>query len=636
MGDLASYLAAALYLLPVFVVGLARAERGRPLALVALDVPVALALDYLLTLALCLVLPLEAATFASRGLWLAGLAARLVRGPRPTLPGTFGQKAGLTAFAGTATAVWLSVLISRPYSIWDRKWHTPLVSSLRGQTLPFVNVWNPAETLHYHFSGDVGAAMVQSLSGGTLHSSLALSIHHDILFGLIGLTIALLLVAHGRRGPLVAAVVTALVLLNGPLTLGRDPASAHVEGYSVLNFVTMSFRPHDAVAGLFYVGFLGAVLTRVGRPRAPLGQTAVPLVLSTAGLAISDEASIAILGLSLGVAWLVAPEVVHAERRSGAFVFVLLLLGLVVPNLLFSAALAPGGPAQKLELVSFRSPGCYMPTLPLTDPEGRRMLFYDLGPTALAVGGLLFAAFGRGRRALGPAVLVTTALLTSALLLTRLEVNDEPLESHRFVTGILFTAPLVAALFLGARGAGLGDGLDAARPSPLHRALPLLGFALFLGGAGLGAASSWDWMTELAPKKAHKHTHYFTNEDLYALDCPAAFGATRLERAAPRYLPKAIFYAYAGCRPVLAPAVKANRWDLTIGNPYFDKAALKELDGRFVKAGEALGVVCERGARRRFDPICAALPPETACVPAGLRAELCTVDAAVRARLLGR
>lgn len=631
MRDVAEALGAALYVLPVVLFVVARAERGRPLAQLALDIPVALSLDFLVTLTLARLMPLEAATFTSRGLWLLYFVAALARGARPARPRALGPKALLAGLAGAATGATLSLLISRPYSIWDRKWHTPLVSSLRGQTLPFVNVWNPAEPLHYHFSGDVGSAMVQSLSGGSLHSSLALSIHHDVLFALTGLTLGLLLAALGRRGPVLSALVTALVLLNGPLTLGRDPANPHVDGYSVLNFLTMSFRPHDAVAGLFYVGFLGAVLLRVARPRAPLAETALPLLLSTAGLALSDEATIAMLGLSLGVAWLALPGVVHPERGKGVLTFVLLLVALVGPNLLFAAGLAPGGPAQKLELVPFRSPGCYMPTLPLSDPAGARMLAYDMGPTALSVLAVVVAAVVRGRRALGPALVVGTGFVVSTLLLTIVELNDQPLESHRFVTGILFIAPLLAAFVLLAPG----PGATAEGPSLAGKVALALAFALALVGSSLGAASTWDWITGVAPKKAHHHTHYFTKEDLYALDCNEAFGAERFEPAPARYLPKAIFYAYAGCRPLVTPAKNDNRWALTIGNPYFEKAALGVLHERFVRPDEALGVVCESGQRKRTDPICAALPPETPCVPAGARAEVCTVPGDVRKRLLG-
>jgi hypothetical protein len=435
----------------------------------------------------------------------------------------------------------------------------------------------------------------------------------------------------GDAGPLLAAVVTTLVLLNGPLTLGRDPGNPHVDGYSVLNFLTMSFRPHDAVAGLFYVGFLGALLLRVARPRAPLAETAVPLLLSTAGLAISDEATIAMLGLSLGVAWLALPEVVHPQRAKGLLTFLLLLVALLGPNLLFAAALSPGGAAQKLELVPFRSPGCYNPLLPLGDPAGLRMLAYDMGPTALSVLAVVTAALARGRRSFGPALLVVTGFLTSTLLLTVIELNDEPLESHRFVTGILFVAPLLAAFALFAPGR-----VATSEPPRLFARLALpFAFVLALVGSGLGAASTWDWITGVAPKKAHRHSHYFTKEDLYALDCNTAFGAERFEGAQPRYLPRAIFYAYAGCRPLVTPAKSANHWALTIGNPYFEKAALGELHKRFVREDEPLGVVCESGNRKRSDPICAALPPETPCVPAGTRAELCTVSGAVRKRLLG-
>ncbi len=622
--SLASYLAAALWLLPVGVVLYARAERQRPLWAMALDVPIAVTADLLLTLTLTLFVPLETATWLSRGLWLVFLSTRFFKDKRPARPRALGLRGALTGALGAGLGVYISMAISRPYSIWDRKWHTPLTSSMRGQMLPFHNVWNPAEVLHYHFSGNVFAAMTQSLSGGVIHSSLALSLSHDIMFGLAALSVALLCWGIGKRGAVVVLPLVIAVLLNGPLTRFRTPDDAAVEGYSVLNFITMSFRPHDAVAAVFYVGFLGAVVSRLRFPSAKASETIYPLLACTAGLALSDEATIAILGFSLGVTWLFIPGVVHPKRAVGVLLFGLLLVALVAPNLAFSAALSPGGPAQKLEVVPFRSPGCYMPVLPLSDPEGVRMLLYDIGPTALVVLGSLLASFAtEKRRGMGLAVLGLLAYALSALFLTTLEINDEPLEAHRFLTGIMFVAPLLAGyvLFVLPRKKG---------------ALPLLvaclAFVISATGASMSVISTWSWMSELAPRKAHHHDHFFTREDMYEINCREDFQARLFERAEATYVPKLLLYPYAGCHPIFGPAKNNNQWSLTIGDPVFDKAGWRALDAHFVAKDEELSVICEPGPRQKRDAQCAALGDLQACEPLS-RVVRCKVDAQERARV---
>ncbi len=91
----------------------------------------------------------------------------------------------------------LGVLISRtlsvPCAIWDRLWHIPLVTSMRGQRVPFYNVFERHGQLFYHYLGDAHAAMLQALSLDPHPcASNALSRSHDILFGLLGLAFGLI------------------------------------------------------------------------------------------------------------------------------------------------------------------------------------------------------------------------------------------------------------------------------------------------------------------------------------------------------------------------------------------------------------------------------------------------------------
>ena len=632
MPIVASLGAIVLLLLPVAVVLVWRARRDRPLWALALDLPLAVAVDLLLVLCLTRLVRLELATFASRGLWLAaGAAIWLRRRPEaPAWPGALGRRELALAALGALVGFALSAQASWPYSIWDRKWHTPLVSSLRGQRLPFENVFAKGEILHYHFAGDVHAAMVQSLSFGVIHSSLALSVAHDVLFALIGAAIVLLFQGlAGRRGGLWGLGVTLAALLSGPLPLGRDPRHPYIDGYSVLNYLSMSFRPHDALAGLFFVGFLGAVLARVWRrPEGPaIADTAPALLGAAAGLAISDEASLGILGVSLGLVWLAWPDVVHPRRGMGALLFLGLAVALIGPNLAFAASLSPGAQSHAIRLVPWRSPGCYTPTLSLSTSEGRRMLMFDAAPTVVAwLGGVGAVVWWRRRRSAPIFAILTLLVLLSLFALTRLDVNHDALESHRFVTGMLFMAPLLAAaLLLGAK-----DEAPPAAASGLGRARLLGPAALVIAGSALGGASTISWIARVLPVRGHRHDHFFTTQNLYAINCRKELGASLGERAAPHYLSKAIWYAYAGCHPTEAPGKHENSWATTIGNPYFDKEALRVLDSK-MSAAEPLAVICPRPLPARPDPVCGWAVAHAHCEDLGTAVSRCTLDGAERA-----
>ena len=624
-----------LVLVPVVVVALVRARRERPIWALALDLPLAVAVDLLVVLTLTRFMRLEVATFVSRGLWLAAggyAVARFRREGKLARPEGLGRREIKTASLGALLGLVISGMGSWPYSIWDRKWHTPLTSSLRGQMLPFDNVFVKGEALHYHFTGDVYAAMVQSLSFGVLHSSLALSISHDVLFLLIGASVVLFFDGlAGKRGAIAGLAITFGALLAGPFTMGRHPRAFAIDGYSILNYLSMSFRPHDALAGLFYVGIVGSVLARVWR-RATEGatppkvaDTAPALILAVAGLAISDEASLGLLGLSLGLTWLAFPDVVHPRRVPGMLIFVALLFALVAPNLAFAASLSPGAQHHAVKLVPWRSPGCYTPVLPLTTAEGRRMLLFDMGPTALAWLGGAIAFAGRRRPRTAPILaLLTVFVAVSVFALTRVDVNGEALESHRFATSMLFLTPLLAASLL----LRSPDEEPPAEGSRARRALSLAPIVLVILGASLGAASTISWIAGVLPRRGHRHTHFFTQENLFLLDCKD-LGGTLFAPARPTYISKSIWYAYAGCQPTFSPAKRENPWAITIGNPYFDKPALKVLH-RAVSADEPLPVICPRTPASPPDPVCQWARAHAPCEDLGTRLTRCTLDAKQR------
>ena len=178
-------IAVALFLLPVFVMQLARSRHDRKIWEIALDVPFAVALDLLGVLLLARAMPLERAVLVSRPLWIVGgmvyVAYRLRSGTGPTWPRAIGGRELLLAAVATAVAVYLSTELFRSCLNADRHWHIPLVTSLRGQRIPFANVYEPKSILGYHYTGDVLAAMLQTLSFGIIHSSHALSLASHLL-----------------------------------------------------------------------------------------------------------------------------------------------------------------------------------------------------------------------------------------------------------------------------------------------------------------------------------------------------------------------------------------------------------------------------------------------------------------------
>jgi hypothetical protein len=635
----ASVTATLLYLVPVLVVVACRARRGRALWAVALDIPLAVACDLLLVLALARVTTLEVATFVSRGIWLAGALAYFVvtrtSPARPAWPAALGARTMLSALLAGAVGAAISMLGSRPYSIWDRKWHTPLVASLRGQRIPFENVFAKGEVFHYHFTGDVQAAMVQALSLDTIHSSLALSVGHDILFALVGVTFALLLAGLGAPRARLAVVATCAALLAGPYTFYRNPAEPHVDGYNILNFLSLSFRPHDALAGLFLLGIAGALAARVFAERARTRDTVPALLGVTAGLALSDETSLGLLGLSLGLAWLAYPNLLHPRRDVGVAILVGMLVAFLGPNIAFAASIAPGAQRHAFAVVPWRAPGCYTQTLPLASFDGIGTMTADLGPTALLwLGGMVGALASRRRRVLPLTLFATVLFVLSALALMRIEVNHDPVESHRFMGGEEFLAPVLSLFALLPHAAPMGGVRLRAALSRVRRSRAAFALSLWAIGAALAAWSTGDWIVSVLPRRGHHHDHFFTREDLYALDCKRDLGATMGAVAKPTYLSKAIWYAYAGCQPTFAPAKHENpQWVLTIGNPYFDKEAVKVLRKTALGPDDPLTVVCQRKPSPSTDAVCVFATHDGRCEDLGERLTRCELTPAQVATL---
>src|SRR5262249_45854617 len=152
-----------------------------------------------------------------------------------------------------------------------------------------------------------------------------LSLVHDLHFALIGLVLALFMVGWGYRRVAAFVLAPAALLLSGPVHLFREQIRTPQEGYSFVSFLSFSFRPHSALGALLLLGFAGAVVARLGeRDDLPLAATGPALIGSAAGLAVTEETSLGIVGLGLGLVWLFAPRVIHPRRLVGVVVILAL------------------------------------------------------------------------------------------------------------------------------------------------------------------------------------------------------------------------------------------------------------------------------------------------------------------------
>jgi hypothetical protein len=588
---------ALVYLIPVVALVVARSRRERSAWEVALDVPSAVAADVLLVLLLSRVVHLETAAFVARGIELVLLGVWLFHRKRHgdtwAWPRALGGKALFTVACSAAAACALSMLLSRKYHIWDRYWHVNLVTSIRGQRLPFANVYDSTGPLSYHYSGDALAAMLQSFSLGSLHSSFALSLAHDILFSLTGATLGLLFLAWGSRGAGTATLATLGWLLAGPPALLRDDGKQFA-GYNFVNYLTLSFRPHVVLAGLLSIGFLSAFLLRVKEAssvedaRSKWHVTVVPLLLTTAAMAVTDEASCALLGLGLGVAWLVWPRSLGLDRWRGLGLLLGLAAAVVIANLVFAGLLSPGAARPPISMVGWRSPGFANPTLPFSAPNGKAMFFADVAAVlAFALGAVWLSLSSFKRPVLATAGFLLTLVAVGCFALGRLDIPPKAVEAHRFLTAPMLACPFFFLFWL----------FD----SETSGKVPLL-VALGLTGLALPAASTIAWLRSPGDTGFMVGKSFFTTEDFYKTDCRSELGARLGERPRVTYLEQSVFFVYSGCHPVFTAGADSGGHRIKTSRALQGSEAFVDLNRNQLRPGQSLDVICPAGPS--FDPIC--------------------------------
>lgn len=622
MVSLSSYFALFLYLVPVAVALLCRARREMDAGEAAALIPTAVSADLLLTLLFTHVFELQTAVMLVRALWGLGGAGYLVTRWRrdKTLPG---RPAWLDAWTVLAVclaayaATKLSMDMSRECHNADRGWHIPLMTSLGGQQLPFRNVYEPQHPLAYHYTGDVLGVMFQTLSGMHLHSSLALTLSRDTMYGLVGATMALFCRSLGFRGVTVAVLAGLGVLLAGPMTVVTHQPK--LVTYSYVNFYRLSFRPHASLSALLTVGIVGTVLARV-RGVGPAKPLSAGIAVMVGAMAITDEATIALLGLSLGCAWLVYPKILGDKWWHGAIWLAGLLVAVTLPQMIFSGSLSAGAPKHVMEIVAPRAPGYLRTPLPLegTDPRGRWAMIYDVMPQAC----VLFAATWllvrqRSRALLSVWAFAVSSFAVAYWLFTRVEIDKMPVENHRF-----WIAPMLALPVLGMY--------------IVREAKDVFPKFLVVSGLVAGALSSLAWIYNPQTRASFctQPSRYKSPYDFYKVDCVKHAGASLGGSATPTYLEEAAAYLYAGCHPTFTAGPTHRVWkDTAIGAASSGMAALRDIDKNMLAKDAPLDVVCkQRGSK---DPICQAARDVGQCQKLGRELERCVLPAGERARLLG-
>jgi hypothetical protein len=623
-------LSVSLYLLPILLYVVARLAPGRPMAVVALDIPSGVAVDLISILLIARFVTLETAVLVSRSVWL--VLAPFILSRRRTAIGSWikssNPRAWAIAAAGTLLAVMLSRTMSVPYSVWDRQWHIPLVTSMRGERAPFWNVYEyGTRRLYYHYAGDALAAVFQTLSFAHMHSSNALSRAHDVMFGLTGLFLGLVLPSFGHRRWLSVVGVTLATLLGGPATILREGDARAQMGQSITNLLTLSFRPHVSLSYLLILGFVVAVLLPViAKREISVHSARAPLVAITALLMLTDETSLALLGLMAGAVWLLNPGALGRTRLEGGMFLALLLTTMAAVVLILGGSFSRGAPHQALASVPWQVPGFYQPAVPLSQANGCRLLAIDLLTVFATLAlGVVTVIESRTRAMATTFAAYVTVAVVSLVCLTHLTVNGDGLECHRFVTASLVISPLFAFYWIGVpHGASLAGARSLA---------PGLAFVALAPPV----ASTVEWLVGPAEAALEAHKGFWGNDNFYETDCRLRTSARMGESTRSVYASHDIWYLYAGCRPLYAPGPNQglDNHALVISWPELGRDGLRTFD-KWMRPQDTLPVYCPAKAPQDSDVVCATVRQQNSCRPMTDALDECSLSPDARRDLSGR
>jgi hypothetical protein len=614
----ATVLCIALYLFPLIAVLVTESSRSLPIWRIALTLPAVAAFDMLGIMALARFTRLETAILVSRPAWLVATAGTVLwrwraRRERPRWPVDLHTDQVLGTAAAAVIAFRISELLSRPYHIWDRHWHVPLVTLFRAERIPFDNAYDPGHTMHYHITGDVLGALFQTLSLGIANSSLALSVAHDVMFGLIGACATLLMFAFGFKRVWPAPLAAIALLLQGPAWM-RGNVGAEFYGYSFDNLLIVGFRPHVPLAGLLIVGIVGCVAIRLRHGAQVRSAYTVPVLLACGALlAITDEASMGIIGLALAIAWCAAPRALARSRLGGIAVLAALGVSIIVMHRLFNGSLSPGGPVQSVEWVRARSPGSlHFDALALTSSAGRAALFIDLLPLLACAAGFTLAAM-EAPPAFGALAFVWAVMAISLFLFTRLEVNHTHQEAQRFMIAPSFVVLMFALL-------------QVTRVP--HGSIASAGI---VGGLALAAFSTVSWLRQRVTDCESENVEQ-QRPNLHTMNCRESTGARFGETPTVAYFDSAIFAAYTGCHPSYAVGGLDAQWGIKLF-PHLDSLQqLEQLGSEMVAPDRDLVAICATPPSK--DALCLEAERRALCVGAGKDTRRCVLSPGDREAIL--
>jgi hypothetical protein len=625
---LTTLVAAAIYLLPIVLFTALRCRKGSSLWQLATDIPLAIAVDLLSVMLLARFMRLELASLTSRVLWVVGLVAwavwRAKKRDFPARPAELGWRLLVSALCQSVLTVLCSLTFSRHANVWDREWHIPLTSSLRGQRLPFGNVYEPRVELAYHYTGDLLGSMLQTYSGTAMHSSLALSVAHDLMFALLSVTSAFTLAAVGIRRTAVQLAVLSAMIFAGPMMFAQDPKEQG--GYSISNLFSLSYRPHVSLAFVLTLGFAAAVLAGIYRTKGDVRTRVFPtLVAASAVMVITDETTLVLLGLWLGVIWLYDPGSLADTRLRGVLKLALLVVAIGGSILVFGGALGLHAERYPMWLVRPRSPGwSHSPDL-LTSPVGVSRVAQDM----FTVFGVFVAALGiavvsRRRETRIVALSFVAVALVATFGLTCIDFNHSPIENHRWVTVALLFAPLLAAFMLA----------EPDSPGAPRHVAGLAALLIYVS-CGFGAMSTIDWLWG-GPGYKTMGPQFLGQYPLYSIDCRKLTGSHWFEHATATYAEDRGMYLWLGCHPtfVAGPAANIDRHKIKTGGAISGRAALEDVYRNMLEPDAEVSVACISNGSHP-DRICSSAQSKGVgnCRSAGSDFTLCSVPRAGRKRL---
>jgi hypothetical protein len=406
--------------------------------------------------------------------------------------------------------------------------------------------------------------------------------------------------------------------MHGPIPFNETSLAATGYGFMYSNYLTNSFRPHVALAGLFMVGFVaiaaGRLLAAPARDRAPSWLGLLPIA---AAASLTDETSIAMLDLGLGLAWLVEADVLARRRAHGVAMLVAIAAASVLPSVLLGGSFASGGPVQKLTWAAAHVPfgGREHANLPFPAAPSVRVLLIDLLPLlGCCLGTLFIVSRWRTRSGVALFVFSSSVLAACTYVAMHLEINGQSAaEMQRFMV-VPFFAVFLVGLVLASRAqlGTLGPGLVAAAVT-------------------VPAVFTAYWLVVVVPE-SFKHS---TMGSDWNSNCRAAVGAHLGERPQRKYVESASYFHYTACRPVFSPGGTDKPWPTKVF-PHFDSdEQLRALEGEPLGPDGAWPAVCRAGRGVAHDKVCSRLLENpTMCTPEGQEFLTCPLTPALRVSLL--